>query len=317
MLPFKFKLQKIFPSEEARKKSFLLGDFVTMQMEGLKQAGQERTARAYLSTWNCLVRFNQGNDLLLTDLNSELIKHFESYLKRNGKQPNTISFYMRNIRSLYNKARKSNPGLKMHECCFDEVYTGVDKTAKRAVKKTVIDKLALLDLSSHPGLLLSQQLFLFSFYTRGMSFVDMAFLKKSDVKDGIIRYRRQKTGRALEVKVTPEIARIINQYKPMMKKSPYLLPIILDSDLSNRLQYESALKTHNNRLKKLSELIHLQTPVTSYVARHSWATIAKERNIPIAVISEGLGHNSQQTTMIYLASFDSAVLHKANAKVIA
>jgi integrase len=237
------------------------------------------------------------------------------YLRNEGKCPNTTSFYLRNLRSLFNKARKAKLILQEQDCSFEEVYTGIDKTVKRAVKKEVITKLAELKLLKNKGLRLSQQLFMFSFYTRGMSFIDMAFLKKTDLKDGIIRYRRKKTGQWLEIKATSEIMKIINLYKEETRDSKYLLPI-LKSGKSQRLTYESALRSHNNHLKRISEMLNLEIPLTSYVARHSWATIAKDKNIPLSVISESLGHDSQQTTQIYLASFDHALLHEANRKVI-
>lgn len=118
------------------------------------------------------------------------------------------------------------------------------------------------------------------------------------------------------VRLTYEITKIFSFYKAETKDSPYLLPIIENIETDARLQYESALRTYNNRLQRISKILKLNTSLTSYTARHSWATIAKSKNIPISVISEGLGHNSQQTTQIYLASFDNLTLHKANLKVI-
>lgn len=291
-------------------------DYVRLLTDELKANGQERTARAYQSVRNSFLFFSQRKQFL-EEIDSQLIKRYETFLRKNNKLPNTISFYMRNLRAILNKAKKSNLIPRSQECSFEEVYTGVDKTTKRAVKKGVIHKLESLDLSAKKTLQLSQHLFMFSFYTRGMSFVDIAYLRKTDIKDGVIRYRRRKTGQWLEIKITPEISRIIHYYKRETAGSEYLLPILSSRSSRSRREYEHALKTHNNRLERISKLLDLKSPLTSYVARHSWATIAKELHIPVSVISEGLGHNSEKTTQIYLASFDNAVLHRANAKVIA
>jgi integrase len=316
MLFAKLKLKRLVKKREA-KRAYYFGDFVKSLAGEMKVSGQERTGKAYQTVCNSFLSFNEGRNVKLEEIDSRSVKRYEVYLRKNGKQPNTISFYMRNFRAILNKARKAGLLSKDQEYSFEDVYTGIDETAKRAVKKEIIHKFSGLDLSLKKGLKLSQDIFMFSFYTRGMSFIDMAFLKKSDVKNGVIRYRRHKTGRWLEIKVIPEISGIIDNYTNETKQTEYLLPIIKGKSRDSRREYETALKTHNNRLKCISELLKLKVRLTSYVARHSWATIAKDLNIPLPVISEGLGHNSPQTTQIYLASFDSAVLHRANAKVIA
>ncbi len=315
MLFSRFRPQKEDKKEEEELLYF--SDFVAVLVEEMKMNDRERTARAYQTVCNVFLSFNEKKDLRLKEIDSQLIKRYEAYLRRNDKRPNTISFYMRNLRAILNKAKKAKLIPRDQDCSFEDVYTGIDKTIKRAIKKDVIHKLSRLDLSGKKNLELSQHLFMFSFYTRGMSFIDMAFLRKIDLNDGIIRYRRHKTGQWLEIKITSEISGIINCYKEATRCSEYLLPIISGSSSSVRVEYENALKTHNNRLYHISKMLNLKIRLTSYVARHSWATIAKELNIPLSVISEGLGHNSEKTTQIYLASFDHTVLHRANAKVIA
>lgn len=265
---------------------------------------------------NSFVEFNNNKDILLGRIDNVIVKRFEMYLKNNNKSLNTISFYMRNLRAVYNKAIKMHIIVRPDYNPFDNVYIGIEKTSKRAIKKSSIDKLFQLNLDFDRNLNKAKHLFIFSFCSRGMSFIDMAFLKKTDIIDGYIKYRRSKTKQLLEIKLTDEITKIISLYKDEVKRSQYLLPIIENTGTDVRLQYESALRTYNNRLQRISQIMNLSTPLTSYVARHSWATIAKSKNIPLSVISEGLGHNSQQTTQIYLASFDNLTLHKANLKVI-
>lgn len=294
----------------------LLSSFIDELVAELNLNNQKRTARAYQSMFNRFMKFNDNKDILLSKIDNIIVKRFEMYLINNNKSLNTISFYMRNLRAVYNKAIKMRIITRPDYSPFDNVYTGIEKTSKRAIKKSSIEKLFELDLSSDKNMNKAKFLFIFSFCTRGMVFIDMAFLKKTDIIDGYIKYRRSKTKQLLEVRLTDEITKIFSFYKAETKDSPYLLPIIENIETDARLQYESALRTYNNRLQRISKILKLNTSLTSYTARHSWATIAKSKNIPISVISEGLGHNSQQTTQIYLASFDNLTLHKANLKVI-
>lgn len=293
-----------------------LSNFVEELITELDLNHQQRTGRAYRSMLNSFIEFNEGRDILLSRLDNVVVKRFEMHLKNKDKSLNTISFYMRNLRAVYNKAVKMHLIARCDYSPFDNVYTGIEKTSKRAIKKNSIDKFFELNLDFDKNMNKAKHLFIFSFCSRGMSFIDMAFLKKTDITGGYIKYRRSKTKQLLEIKITEEIAKIISLYKEEMKASPYLLPIIENPEADTRLQYESALRTYNNRLERISRILKLSTPLTSYVARHSWATIAKSKNIPLSVISEGLGHNSPQTTQIYLASFDNLTLHKANLKVI-
>ena len=156
-------------------------------------------------------------------------------------------------------------------------------------------------------------MFLFSFYTRGMSFVDMAYLKKKDVQNGILSYRRRKTGQLLSIHWEKCMAEIAERYDK--EDSEYLLPLIREPYEARR-QYRNASHLINNKLKLISKRLKLSVPLTMYVARHAWASIARSKNIPLSVISEGMGHDSENTTRIYLASLDTAVVDKANRIIL-
>lgn len=157
-------------------------------------------------------------------------------------------------------------------------------------------------------------MFLFSFYTRGMSFVDMAYLKKTDLRNGILTYRRKKTGQLLSIEWTQQMQEIIDKYQ--LNTTQYLLSIILHEDGTERCQYLNQSMKINRNLKVIASLIQLQIPLSLYVARHSWATIARGKDIPLSVISEGLGHDSEMTTQIYLDSIKSCEVDKANRKIL-
>jgi transposase len=156
-------------------------------------------------------------------------------------------------------------------------------------------------------------MFLFSFYTRGMSFVDMAYLKKKDVQNGILSYRRRKTGQLLTIRWEKCMEEIADRYDT--EDSDYLLPLIRRPHEA-RKQYRNASHLINSKLKLISKRLKLPVPLTMYVARHAWASIARSKNIPLSVISEGMGHDSENTTRIYLASLDTAVVDKANRLIL-
>lgn len=160
----------------------------------------------------------------------------------------------------------------------------------------------------------ARDIFMFSFYTRGMSFIDMAFLQKKDLRNGVLSYRRRKTGQLLTIKWEKPMQDIIGKYDT--SGTPYLLPLITDSIKDSRTQYKNQAHRVNRNLKKIGELLGLATPLTSYVARHGWASIAKSKNIPVATISEAMGHDSETTTRIYLASLDTSVVDKANSLIL-
>jgi len=255
-------------------------------------------------------RFRYGEDIRIDKINGGLIQRYETYLKDNNVCLNSISCYMRALRAIYNQAVQK--GLAVSKSPFIGVYTGIEKTAKRAVNEDVIVKLHELDLSEQPTLQLARDLFMFSFYTRGMSFVDMANLKQNNLKNGYLIYARSKTKQTLTIKVEKSIDDIIKRYQHMTIED-YVLPIYN----AQNLDYNSHLRNYNKRLKRISEMLNLKLPLSSYVSRHSWATIALRKGISVQVISEGMGHENEKTTRIYLASLDQSVIDNANAQIIA
>lgn len=286
--------------------------FAMQTIRELKRIDRWRTSETYTATLKSFMRFNNNRDVFLDEIDSDLIVKYEIEMKRMGLCPNTTSFYMRNLRAIYNRAVES--GLTPQNNPFRHVYTGVDKTVKRAVPLKIIRQLRDMELKANSKEGLARDLFMFSFYTRGMSFIDMAYLKKSDLQNGMLTYRRQKTGRKLIVKWEQPMQEIIAKYDT--SATPYLLPIIRDTKSDYRRQYLNVSHSINTSLKKLGKRLSLAMPLTSYVARHAWASIAKSKNIPISIISEAMGHDSENTTRIYLASLDTSVVDKANKTIL-
>ncbi len=281
-------------------------------VEQLKRIGRRRTAETYDTAINSFARFRKETDIPLDVVDSDLMTAYGSYLSETGVCPNTVSFYMRNLRAIYNRAVDKE--LTVQRYPFKHVYTGIDKTVKRAVPIEVIRQIRDLDLSLHPVMDYARDIFMFSFYTRGMSFVDIAFLKKKDLKDGILSYRRHKTNQQLFIKWEKPMQEIIDKYDTA--DTPYLLPVIKCNGNDERTQYINEAHRVNRNLKKIGRLLDLAIPLTTYVARHGWASIAKSKNIPIATISEAMGHDSENTTRIYLASLDTSVVDRANSLIL-
>lgn len=278
----------------------------------LRQMGEHRTSETYHATLRSFMQFRENKDILLDEIDSDLMLMYEAWLRNRGLSKNSSSFYMRILRAVYNRAVEKE--LTSNRNPFKHVYTGIDKTVKRAISLKAIKKIKNLDLSLQPALDFARDMFLFSFYTRGMSFIDMAHLKKKDQQNGILSYRRRKTGQQLLVKWEKCMQEIADKHKTDYG-SPYLLQI-LKHPYDNRSQYKNALYRTNKNLKEVAKLADISIPLTLYVARHSWASIAKSKNIPISVISEGMGHDSEMTTQIYLASLDNSVVDRANTQIL-
>ena len=290
-----------------------LFSFMEGVIANLKTLGKIRTSETYAATLCSFKRFREDRDVPLDDLDSDMMMAYEAYLKNNGVSPNSSSFYMRNLRAVYNRAVEKE--LTAQRFPFKHVYTGVDKTVKRAVPLKVIKRIKEMDFSKNPTFDFARDMFLMSFYTRGMSFVDMAYLRKKDLQNGVLSYRRRKTGQQLFIKWEKCMQGIVDKYDT--SQSSYLLPIIKPfSEIDERKQYIYAAHNINRSLKIIGKELGLSVSLTLYVARHAWASIAKSKNVPLSVISEGMGHDSEATTRIYLASLDTMAIDKANSMIL-
>lgn len=293
----------------------MLHGFINYAMElneKLRKIGKLRMAERFSTTIRSLRNYLNGSDVPLEEVDATMMLGYEQWLKERGLCRNTTSFYIRNLRTIYNHA--VSEGLVVSSSPFKHVYTGIDKTAKRALPLDVLRQLKDLNLELNPRMELARDIFMFSFYTRGMSFIDMAQLTKNNLHGGVLTYRRQKTSQLLCIKWEKPMQEIVMKYQT--DKSPYLLPIIVGEGDSFRKRYKNAYNRIAKQLKKIGEMIGLYVPLTTYVARHSWASAAKTNNVAISTISEGLGHDSEKTTRIYLSSLDTSVVDNANNLII-
>ncbi len=297
-----------------------LSGFVNLLVEELLHESRHRTAMAYQTAWRRLLRYSKKEELTVKDFSESFIKGFERQLQAEKCSLNTISFYMRNLRAIYNKGKEKRifPQDRPHP--FRNVYTKIPVTRKRALSKSEMAKLSCTDQPEFMELTVEEKdalhLFLFSFYACGMSFVDMAHLRKVDISGNVLSYFRKKTGKLIQMNVSEDMKRIIAYFEPRTIDSPYVFPILRKEDkkpLYN--QYYSALRTQNLRLKLLKDKLGLEKELSTHMARHSWATIARSESIAIDIISEALGHSFVSTTYIYLDSFGLNVIGLASQKV--
>lgn len=289
-----------------------LSMFMRRTILSMYNQGRIRCFETYISTLRSFIRFRSKEDILLSDIDTNLLISYQVYLRRSGLVKNSTSFYMRILRAVYNKAVREEVIPERYP--FRAVYTGIDKTIKRALPINKLKRIKNMDLSSNKGLEFARDMFMFSFYTRGMSFIDMAYLKKTDLHEGVFVYQRRKTGQRLCVRCELCTHLIIAKYR--IKDSPYILPIIKKDNVDDRIQYRRLMAYVNAKLKIIGKKLKLEHPLTMYVARHSWASVALAKNVPLSVISQGMGHDSELTTRIYLSTLETHLIDNANRRVI-
>ena len=244
-----------------------------------------------------------------------MMGEYEAWLINRSLMPNSIRFYLRTLNTLLHKAVDESI-LSVDKNLFSRVRLSYVKTTKRAISEAHIRAIQKLQLPKGTTLAFARDIFMFSFYMRGMPFVDIAYLKKTDLKNGLLSYCRKKTNQPLSVEWEHEQKEIVERYAKQTEDTPYMLPIIQKTDGTEYKQYLRVQENVNRALKKIGRMIGLKTPLTLYVARHSWASIAQDMNYSIALISEGMGHHSIRTTQTYLASIDTSRINEANRKII-
>lgn len=306
---------------ESRKKDvsyFYLLQYTELQIARKRKKEKEGIAVAYQSTYVSLKKYintlsERKKDVNMHEVNYGFVMGYEDFLYAQKVSENTVNYYLRNFRTLYNAAIKD--GYRQHgDSPFAYVRTRACKTVKRALSKENMRLLSSLSISNSPYLEFSRDLYLFSFYAQGMAFVDIAFLNKKNIYGGLLTYSRRKSKQLIHIVVTPQMQKLIDKYS---NDSEYLFPIIdpLNKEQSVYKQYRLALGRINRYLKKLAAGLNLRIPLTTYTARHTWATLARDSGAPLSVISAGLGHTSEEMTRIYLKDFDQSVLAKVNSLV--
>lgn len=288
--------------------------------EGLHSGGSFGTAHVYRSSRNALIAFHRSTCLPFDYLTADFLKRFEIHLRQRGCSWNTVSTYIRTLRAVYNRAVEQKLATYVPHL-FRHVYTGTKADGKRALESE--DMAVVFDepSSSHslsPALERTRALFVLMFLLRGLPFVDLAYLRKSDLKGNVLTYRRRKTGRCLTVTLTPEAMILLDRYRDRDSSSPYLFPLLHSAEGTAEAyrEYQLALRTFNHRLTVLAGLLGLTDNLSSYTARHTWATLAYYCEVHPGIISEAMGHSSLTVTETYLKPFRNKRIDEANRKVI-
>ncbi len=302
-------LKQVISGKEKRQTVFEFTEYLIKQLSESSKIGN---ASVYRECLNLLKEFKKGKDFYFEQLNYSFLKKLESFYLARGNKINSLSVRMRTIRAIFNKAVKEKL-VEEKYYPFKDYKIENQKTKKRAIEKGDIEKIRSVDSITDSDFFDTKNYFLLSFYLRGMSFADMAKLKVGSIIDDRIRYIRSKTKSEFSVKITPQLDEIFSFYIRGKGKDEYILPIIKrNTPVLIRKDIQNGLKTYNKRLKKLGKLLGIEKKLTSYVTRHSWASIALKMGIPIEVISEGLGHEEIRTTQIYLDGLDSETIDNAN-----
>lgn len=287
---------------------------VSKEVERMKANGRFKTAANYLTAARSWRRFKGGEMGRISEMNAEETALFQRWLTAQGVCPNTISVYMRCLRALYNRVMNDG-GIKVEANPFAKVFTGRDRTRKRSVTEEMLAQLRRLSLPENSSLDRARNFFLFGFMAMGMPFVDMAYLKKSQVREGFIHYTRRKTGQTIVVAVSPQMDEIMSRATD--ESSDYVFPILTGGNAEAvHQQYRQALRRYNYALHRLSEIMGARTSLSSYVVRHSWASVAYQHHFDIELIGKALGHTKTSTTMIYIKSLFDKDLASANGALM-
>lgn len=303
-------------NEDSKTAPTAYGDMVEF-MRGIitekETAGQFRTAEAYRATLNCWLRFIDPEKAMPWKMvTSRSMTLFADYLKKRGATKNTQSFYFRILRAVCNRAQEEGVAVLPGKL-FDNVYTGKARTRKRALPIEDIRKIAAAEPKNRKEQL-ARDMFIFSFITRGMAPIDMALLRKGNIVDGRLAYRRHKTGRAITMEWITEMREIADRY--VRDGSDYLFPLVSSDGAEGWRQFKRSSQMVNYHLRKLGKRLNMPMHLTLYVARHSWATVAKSTGIPTALISEAMGHVSERMTQVYLGSIDVGRVDSANREIV-
>ena len=284
----------------------------------LRKEGRHSTAHVYKNALFSFCKFCGISNVSFRQITRERLRLYGQYLCECGLKPNTVSTYMRMLRSIYNRGVEAGNASYVPRL-FGDVYTGVDVRQKKALPAAELHKLLYEDPKSE-RLRRTQAIAALMFQFCGMSFADLAHLEKSSLDSNVLRYNRVKTKTPMSVEVLDSAKEMIEQLRNKQESLPdcpdYLFDILRGDkkrkDVASYREYQSALRRFNNSLKDLARVLHLKSPVSSYTFRHSWATTAKYRGVSIEMISESLGHKSIKTTQIYLKGFGLEERTKVN-----
>ncbi len=301
-------------------KEITVFDFIKQLVNDLEAKDKVSTAIIYRQSYNKLKKICSKDNLMFVDIDYKFLVEYETFLFEHGCSGGGISFYMRNLKAIINEAiRQGFHKRELYPFSTQFNKNGYSlshlksKANPRALSIVDMDQIKNFPINKHPELAKYIYYFLFSYYTRGMNFNDMAKLKWSDIYNHRITYIRSKTSKRISVKASDNINNILNQYRNIDQE--YVFPILSDfhqTEKQKKDRIKKCLKQYNKGLKEIAKILNINVPLTSYVARHTYATTLKAKGVDIAIISEGLGHADMSTTKAYLKQFETSVIDDAD-----
>ncbi len=283
-------------------------------LQDLEEEGRFSTRSCKQGALTLFKQFRKNRDLYFEELNPLMVDEFIKFCQKRGTSTNSIITLISSLRSVYNKALFDEI-IEINTAPFRKVKLRQTETVKRAISKEHIKMIRDYIPGKHSNTEDAQNIFMFCYYTRGTSIKDVLYMKVSQIIENRMYYHRLKTNTLYNIKLVDEALEIIKKYSDLKNPNNYIFPFVRGEGREAYKSYHLAYERINRGLKKIARDLNIPVNLTSYVSRHSWATIAKKSEIPISVISEGLGHSTERTTRIYLESFEDTVLDNANDKI--
>ena len=317
-----YTLETLVQRVENPVRQMNFGEYLDCLIQQLKEENRLGYAESFKGLKSSLILYCDSLDFQFTHIDQQWLKGYEMFLIRSGKKENTIGIRFRSLRVIYNKA-VSEKLVKREYYPFDDFKVSKfhEQTMKRAISKEDIKRIIELDLRTvttyhSPYLSLGRDLFLFSYLSCGINLTDMARIRYCDIFEGRLSYHRQKTGKLISFQLQPMALDIIAKYrKPEARQDDYVFPIldrkVHKTAIQIRDKVRKANKAANKALHRIGEKLGIPIDLTTYVARHSYATVLKRSGVSTAIISESLGHSSEKVTQIYLDSFENSQIDEA------
>lgn len=313
-----FTLTNLFNGNKSKIVEKTVGEFYKELILQFKQTNKTGNRLIYKGSLNSIKTFSKGKtNFLFSDIDVDWLNRYEKWLRSKGNKETTISLLFRTLRSAYNKAFEARCTNKINYPFNDFKVGKFDvSTSKRAISKDDILLIKQTDLSNEKeSVQFARDIFIFSYLCGGINFTDIANLKPVSISDNRLQYIRQKTGKKISIQISPDAKQIIENYKLITEKTGYLFPILNEKIHITALQKQNRihkiLGKIDKGLKQIAEICRIKTKLTTYVARHSFATVLKKSGVNVSLISEALGHSDLATTQIYLDSFENEQIDSA------
>ena len=303
-------LQKI----DTKSSSLSIAEIFLEHLKFLQSCKRTGYMLSIRQTYNSLLKFNGTLDIPFSEIDVNWLRRYEGWLRKSNKSENTIGIRFRNLRMIYNKAIEKG-AVKKELYPFDSYKVSKlhKETIKRAIVKDDIKRVLNYNVNGRDFYTsLAIALFSFSYYMGGINFVDMAYLQGSNIIDGRLVYYRKKTSKLINLPMDPEAMEIISRYNTGL--TGYIFPILSFAHNTEQMKLNRLHKVItkvNKALKLIGQELGLPIKLTTYVARHSFATVLKRAGVSTSIISESLGHSSEKITQIYLDSFENSQINEA------